>query len=146
MSILHYSEYKINEPVKKTIKRNKTYKKRSDKVNNFLNAMENEESLVDFTPPKDDKPPKNYNDLPINASAQEYYKQHTIPYNAEPRKNKYYMKDALMEKLNYMIHLLEAQKNEKTENVTEELVLYLFLGVFVIYIVDSFARVGKYIR
>jgi len=146
MSILHYSEYKRKESPKKAIKRNKTYKKRSEKVNNFLNAMENEESLADFTPPKGDVPPKSYSDLPINPSAQQYYKQHTVPYNPEPRQNKYYMKDELMEKLNYMIHLLESQKDEKTDNVTEELVLYLFLGVFVIYVVDSFARVGKYIR
>jgi len=55
-------------------------------------------------------------------------------------------KDALMAKLNYMIHLLEEQQDEKTENVTEELVLYLFLGVFVIFVVDSFARAGKYTR
>ena len=45
-----------------------------------------------------------------------------------------------------MIHLLEEQQDEKTNNVTEELVLYLFLGVFVIFIVDSFARAGKYKR
>ena len=45
-----------------------------------------------------------------------------------------------------MIHLLEEQQDEKTDNVTEELVLYLFLGVFVIFVVDSFARVGKYTR
>jgi hypothetical protein len=51
-----------------------------------------------------------------------------------------------MTKLNYMIHLLEEQQDEKTDNVTEELVLYLFLGVFVIFVVDSFARVGKYKR
>jgi hypothetical protein len=55
-------------------------------------------------------------------------------------------KDSLMTKLNYMIHLLEEQQDEKTNNVTEELVLYLFLGVFVIFVVDSFARVGKYKR
>ena len=55
-------------------------------------------------------------------------------------------KDVLMTKLNYMIHLLEEQQDEKTDNVTEELVLYLFLGVFVIFVVDSFARVGKYKR
>jgi len=52
----------------------------------------------------------------------------------------------LMKKLNYMIHLLEEQQDEKTENVTEELILYLFLGVFVIFVVDSFARAGKYTR
>ena len=55
-------------------------------------------------------------------------------------------KDELMTKLNYMIHLLEENKDEKTQNVTEELVLYMFLGVFVIFVVDSFAKVGKYTR
>jgi hypothetical protein len=49
-------------------------------------------------------------------------------------------------KLNYMIHLLEEQKDERTNNVTEEVVLYSFLGIFIIFIVDSFARVGKYTR
>jgi hypothetical protein len=54
--------------------------------------------------------------------------------------------DKLMEKINYMIHLLEEQQNEKTNNVTEEFILYTFLGVFIIFVVDSFARAGKYIR
>ena len=52
----------------------------------------------------------------------------------------------LMEKINYMIHLLECQENEKTANVTEEFILYTFLGVFMIYVVDSFSRGGKYVR
>jgi hypothetical protein len=54
--------------------------------------------------------------------------------------------DKLMEKINYMIHLLEEQQLEKTSNITEEFVLYSFLGVFIIFIVDSFARSGKYTR
>ena len=83
-----------------------------------------------------------------DVAADNYYKQYVPYYNqlqgssSEAHANK----DALMTKLNYMIHLLEEQKDEKTENVTEELVLYLFLGVFVIFIVDSFARAGKYTR
>jgi hypothetical protein len=52
----------------------------------------------------------------------------------------------LLEKLNYMIHLLEEQQDEKTNNVTEEVVLYCFLGIFIIFIADSFVRVGKYVR
>jgi hypothetical protein len=52
----------------------------------------------------------------------------------------------LLEKMNKIIHLLEEQHDERTNNVTEELILYCFLGVFVIYIVDSFARAGKYTR
>jgi len=54
--------------------------------------------------------------------------------------------DKLMEKINYMIHLLEEQKMEKTNYVMEEFVLYTMLGVFVIYVVDSFSRSAKYIR
>jgi len=52
----------------------------------------------------------------------------------------------LIEKLNYMINLLEEQQDQKTNSVTEEVVLYSFLGVFIIFVVDSFARVGKYVR
>ena len=54
--------------------------------------------------------------------------------------------DKLMEKINYMIHLLEEQQNEKTNNITEEFILYTFLGVFMIYIADSFVRAGRYVR
>ena len=52
----------------------------------------------------------------------------------------------LLEKLNYMIHLLEEQQDEKIGNISEEIILYAFLGIFVIFIVDSFVRVGKYVR
>lgn len=55
-------------------------------------------------------------------------------------------KEPLMEKINYMIHLLEEQQDEKTGNVTEEVILYSFLGIFIIFIVDSFYYVGKYTR
>lgn len=54
--------------------------------------------------------------------------------------------DNVMEKLNYMINLLEENHDERTGNVTEEVVLYSFLGIFIIFIADSFARVGKYTR
>lgn len=54
--------------------------------------------------------------------------------------------DLLVMKLNYVISLLEDQQDEKTNNVPEEVILYCFLGIFVIFIVDSFVRVGKYVR
>jgi hypothetical protein len=54
--------------------------------------------------------------------------------------------DKMMEKMNYMIHLLEESQSEKTNNITEEFILYTFLGVFIIFIVDSFSRGGKYVR
>jgi len=52
----------------------------------------------------------------------------------------------LADKLNYVINLLEEQQDQRTNNVTEEVVLYSFLGVFIIFVADSFARVGKYVR
>ena len=55
-------------------------------------------------------------------------------------------KDFMLQKLDHIISLLEDQHDAKTGHVTEELVLYCFLGVFIIFIVDSFARAGKYVR
>ena len=45
-----------------------------------------------------------------------------------------------------MIHLLEAQQKEPTQNIVEEFLLYGLLGIFIIFLVDSFTRVGKYTR
>ena len=93
---------------------------------------------------------EGFNALP-KTYASDYYKQYVPYFNqgastggsvAEGHINK----NQLLEKLNYMIHLLEEQKDEKTGHVMEEVILYSFLGVFIIFIVDSFARVGKYTR
>jgi len=82
--------------------------------------------------------------------ASDYYKQYVPYFNSQPENsNNYSMpnnKDQLLEKLNYMIHLLEEQKDEKTGHVMEEVILYSFLGVFIIFIVDTFSRGGKYTR
>lgn len=52
----------------------------------------------------------------------------------------------LLKKLNYMIHLLEEKQDVKTNSTIEEIIMYCFLGIFIIFIVDSFSRVGKYVR
>jgi len=67
------------------------------------------------------------------------------PYYSQSTKNGD-ANDGIMQKLNYITHILEDIQMEKTSNITEELILYTFLGVFTIFIVDSFARVGKYHR
>ena len=80
--------------------------------------------------------------------AKQYYQQY-VPYfnqGSDDNSPTGVNKDELLTKLNQIIYLLEEQQDEKTNNVTEELVLYLFLGVFVIFVVDSFARAGKYTR
>ena len=103
----------------------------------------------------------DYNNYGDKKSVEEYYKKVLPGYipNKNPANKQYYnasnntasaneytSKDVLLQKLNYMISLLEEQQDEKTNNVTEEVVLYSFLGIFIIFIVDSFARVGKYVR
>lgn len=78
----------------------------------------------------------------------DYYSQQQTPmyqppmpmYQSQPSQGD------MMEKLNYMINLLEEHHDERTGSVTEEVILYSFLGIFIIFIADSFARVGKYTR
>ncbi len=79
-----------------------------------------------------------YNRIIPNYKKQKYYNNLQNESSSSP--------DLLLQKLNYMINLIEEQQDERTNNVTEEVVLYCFLGIFIIFIVDSFSRVGKYIR
>lgn len=85
--------------------------------------------------------------IPNYSSANNAHGERSCPYttaNAQPLQS--YGNDVLLSKLNYMINLLEEKQDERTNNVTEEVVLYSFLGIFIIFIVDSFTRVGKYVR
>ena len=147
-------------------------KKPSSKIDNLLNSLSQTQQSMkegfgraqsisqraqeidavkyDDTTEKDDNAIESFAQMGDMASvtADNYYKQY-VPYYTQMQGSQeevHTNKDDLMTKLNYMIHLLEEQQDEKTENVTEELVLYLFLGVFVIFVVDSFARAGKYTR
>lgn len=90
---------------------------------------------------------ENFTQLP-SEYAKQYYQQY-IPYfnqMSDDMTPNGVNKDELLNKLNQIIYLLEEQQDEKTGHVTEELILYSFLGIFIIFIVDSFARVGKYVR
>ena len=101
----------------------------------------------------------DYNNYGDSKTAEEYYKRVLPGYQAQKSlTNKPYYSmvnyntheepnhDLLLQKLNYMISLLEDQQDEKTNNVTEEVVLYSFLGIFIIFIADTFVRAGKYVR
>lgn len=74
--------------------------------------------------------------------------QSYIPYynNATNTSPSFQSRDDVVSKLNYLIHLLEEQQEQKTGHVMEELILYCFLGVFIIFVLDSFVKVGKYTR
>ena len=107
----------------------------------------------------DDLDLNNYTNYGDSKTTEEYYKKMLPSYNVVPDRNpinKLYhsmaqnndssSQDVLLQKINYMISLLEDSHDEKTNNVTEEVILYSFLGIFIIFIADSFARVGKYVR
>ena len=55
-------------------------------------------------------------------------------------------KEELLQKLNYIIYTLDKQKDIKSDQKIEELLLYSFLGMFIIYVLDSFTKIGKYKR
>ena len=155
-------------------RKNKTIKRKatpSKKVMDFLNSMDSsknddeDDNLADFTPPpnpeltslpndkKEDDidsalSPEAFDNINVSEEKIKQYYNNYLPYydTANNNANLHGSKDDLMKKLNYMIHLLEENKDDKTNTVTEELILYMFLGVFVIFVVDSFAKAGKYTR
>lgn len=84
--------------------------------------------------------------LPGYNPQKNYVNRPHYPYKEQQDNSNVYSQDILLQKLNYMISLLEDQKDEKTDNVTEEVILYSFLGIFIIFIADTFVRAGKYVR
>ena len=97
--------------------------------------------------PNNQEQQEGFTQLP-SEYAKQYYQQY-VPYfnqGSDDNSPTGVNKDELLTKLNQIIYLLEEQQDEKTGHVTEELILYSFLGIFIIFIVDSFARVGKYVR
>jgi len=89
----------------------------------------------------------DYNNYGDKKSVEEYYKRVLPGYNNQKQVHQEYpTQDVLLQKLNYMISLLEDQQDQKTSNVAEEVVLYSFLGIFIIFIADTFVRAGKYVR
>lgn len=66
--------------------------------------------------------------------------------NAIVPKGSSYSNNELLSKLNYIIQMFEEQQEIKTNQKNEEVVLYCFLGIFVIYVLDSFVYIGQYKR
>ena len=139
----------------KTIKNNL---KKIDKIKfkKLLNKndsdSDSESDIADFNPPPKPEITDNINPSYDVDFKPEYSNQ--INYNSHI--NKQYSNNVshpfteynntneiLSKKLNYMINLLEEQKDEKTKNITEELILYCFLGIFIIFLIDSFVKIGK---
>lgn len=95
----------------------------------------------------------NYSDNNMDLANLSNYKQ---SYEVPPATKPYYTKfgisnnsnmdEKMNDRLSYITHLLEEMQNERTNNFSEEFVMYTMLGIFMIYIVDSFSRMNKYTR
>ena len=110
------------------------------------NEDENEQENFDYNPNIAPYSSENFSNNTSDSNASYY--EHFVPNFSTANDSQQIngVNNELMQKLNNILHLLEEQKDSKTSNVTEELILYLFLGVFIIYTVDSFTKVGKYTR
>jgi hypothetical protein len=161
-------EVEVSDSLQNTVALNES---RGSTINDLLNKITSTqvgEGLADFKPVQKDlaNPTEGFESplLKMAAGMPEYgpsdigsdnlsnynksYEAGAIlgkPYYSQSTKNGD-ANDGIMQKLNYITHILEDIQMEKTSNITEELILYTFLGVFTIFIVDSFARVGKYHR
>jgi hypothetical protein len=134
----------IQEP-KKIVKENFTFDNMESEL--LHNSDQEEESQKQH---QNDNPvnKENFQQLPAN-NLQQYYEKYNAYLNSENNYNKQYISasnEELLKKIDHILFLLEEQRETRTNYVTEELILYVFLGIFVIYLVDSFVKVGKYIR
>jgi hypothetical protein len=113
-----------------------------------LNQVPEDDALADFQPMRPEPPEKKAEKAP---------EKDPYPPLAEPDEKKpvaepwapvetFVPQTDLAQQVAYMIQLLEEQRDEKTGHVTEEIILYLFLGIFVIFVVDTFVKTGRYSR
>jgi hypothetical protein len=107
---------------------NAEYDRRNTSSTNFSSNNMNLANLSNYN--KSYEPPVNFKNKP-------YYKNFGIGDDVDNK---------LMEKINYMVHMMEDMQGEKTNNITEEFILYSLLGIFMIFMVDSFSKTTRYIR
>tara|TARA_X000000950_G_C13880980_1_gene646860 strand:- start:43 stop:567 length:525 start_codon:yes stop_codon:yes gene_type:complete len=108
----------------------------------LYNSLSNYESVTQ----KSSKPKYNIdNDLINSSNTQLAYSKERNNNNTTSNLN-IENKEEVLQKLNYIIYTLDKQKDIKSDQKIEELLLYSFLGVFIIYVLDSFTKIGKYKR
>lgn len=139
---------------------NKKKKKRDRKVDSIIKEIQEDndgDELENFTsssgllaPPqiqtRDGSSREKESDDAIKPESFDSLSSVDIPYYTQMSAPSEVKKDELLLKLDKILTLLEEQRDEKTGHVTEEVILFSFIGIFIIFVVDSFARAGKYVR
>ncbi len=165
---INYNE-NINEK-KQVAPKNHTYKNKdnSKKINKTMlqdlykpnNNEEDLDNMGDFQPvQKSMHEEETMNDEPVDTSefsqlnnsySNDYYQHYVSNYNNSTQPNNSDanrdLNNDLLKKLDNILFLLEEQRESEKHLITEELILYVFLGVFLIYVLDCFVRAGKYVR
>ena len=132
LSTWSYPFYDENVPIDKRATSRK-------KINQTVKKVDSDDDdLADF------KPVASLPQVPVDPPVVQEEEIKMLPNTALPSERT--ISSSLSERINYMIQLLEEQKDEKTGRVTEEIILYVFLGIFVIFVLDSFVKTGKYSR
>ena len=146
------------EEMKKTKLNSSFLKKLSspneNEVQNIHNTMkeENENVLADFYNEemtqdlnKKMSETKLKQNLYLESQNKDYLISNNLNMNQVSKQNSEpnYNNQEILQKLNYIINSFEEQKEIKTNQKNEEVVLYCFLGIFVIYVLDSFCIYWK---
>ena len=154
------SNFSKKQPKNKTIKNENNKKLKAEMLKaeklkaemlNFSDS-DSDDDLENFKPVQEENIKMNnnpLNSLNYNNNSEEYVSDYYKNYlkNVQANNNlESISNNELLKKLDNILYLLEDQNEEKNSYVTEELILYIFLGVFIIYVLDSFVRVGKYTR
>lgn len=146
----------------RTLRRNQPTN-RIQTIMNKLNSSEpTDDKMGDFSPPSypisigatrkemndtNKSPSEPSDDLPVQNDMFRSLDDETSEFIIKPQMLPNPMSDNLIStKLDKMLFILEEQRDFKTSSVTEDVILYSFLGIFVIVIVDSFTKVGQYTR
>jgi hypothetical protein len=137
------SDFEKNDTRSRKTTRPKTQKNHSEKVNDVLLSI-NEETLADFQTNENDE--VNIEEIKTEYKGVSNFHKNIIPSYIETSKPIQPEPDPLLNKVNYIIGLLENQQDEKLNNISEDLIIYALLGCFIIFIIDKFVSVGKYVR
>jgi hypothetical protein len=111
-----------------------------------LNQLPEEDTLADFHPLKPEPLEKKEKEKKEEKEEKEDILKNMFQEDPYPALTVPPIQTDLAQQVAYMIQLLEEQRDEKTGHVTEEIILYLFLGIFVIFVVDTFVKTGRYSR
>lgn len=158
-STLGFSELDNTTNIKQTNNLQDKMKRRnaSPQVKSMLKQLNDvSDDIDDYKPQLTTKKQENNNDNDINVEGfnqmdentwnENYYQQYITPNHKQPINNDSSGNQEILDKLDYLIHSFETSEDLKKESTTEDVVLYCFLGIFMIFTVDSFVKVGKYVR